>query len=158
MSDEVRWLDASQQQLWRRWLAVQALMPIAVHRGLQQESELSGQDYVVLVVVSEAPEQRIRVTDIARDLYWERSRVSHQVSRMEKRGLLERRECGEDGRGSFVGLTKGGRTAIGGAAPGHVALVRRVLFDALSEDQLEALTGIVDVMVDRLSHELGAYD
>ena len=107
-------------------------------------------DYEVLVHLTDSPEGRVRVTDLARLLQWERSRVSHHVTRMERRGLVERRECAEDGRGAFIAVTPAGRTAIEQAAPGHVAAVRRLVFDALDEDDVTSLSQAVDKMLSRL--------
>jgi DNA-binding MarR family transcriptional regulator len=91
-----------------------------------------------------------RVTDLARLLLWERSRLSHHVTRMERRGLVERVECPEDARGAFVAVTAAGRSAIGHAAPGHVRAVRRLVFDGLSSAEVDGLGSIVDKLLARM--------
>ncbi|WP_299051354.1 MarR family transcriptional regulator [uncultured Nocardioides sp.] len=144
------WLDDRQQQVWRRWLAVETLLPAALHRELQADAGLSLQDFAVLVQLTEAEEGRLRVTDLARLLTWEKSRASHHLTRMESRGLVERRACPEDGRGSFVGVTAAGRQAIEAAAPGHVQEVRSLLFDGLSDTELEVLDTVLTRVVSRL--------
>ena len=93
---------------------------------------------------------RIRVTDLARLLQWERSRVSHHTTRMERRRLVQRLECAEDGRGAFIVITPQGRAAIEQAAPGHVTTVRRLIFDALTPDEIDALATITDKALTQL--------
>ena len=144
MTDEPRWLTPEHEQLWRRWLQLNALLPAVLHRELQADAELSLPDFDVLVHLTDSPEGRVRVSDLARGLSWERSRVSHHIARMERRGLVCREECRDDGRGAWVALSDAGRTAIEQAAPGHVATVRRVLFDVLTSEELAVMTGVVD--------------
>ena len=91
--------------------------------------------------------------DLARGLNWERSRVSHHVTRMERRGLVERSECRNDGRGAWVVLTKQGRCAIERAAPGHAATVRRLIFDNLTAQELKVMSGVIDKVLSRLPAE-----
>ena len=90
------------------------------------------------------------MSDLARLLQWERSRVSHHLTRMERRGLVQRSECAEDGRGAFISVTTTGRTANEQAAPGHVAAVRRLVFDALDENDVSGLSVALDKMLARL--------
>jgi DNA-binding MarR family transcriptional regulator len=101
-------------------------------------------------VLTEAPEGRLRVFEIASALAWEQSRVSHQLARMKRRGLIGRQECPSDARGAFVVLTETGRAAIERAAPAHVETVRQLVFDGLSHDQLAALTAVTERVLDRL--------
>jgi DNA-binding MarR family transcriptional regulator len=86
---------------------------------------------------------------------WERSRLSHQIARMVKRGLVAREECAEDGRGAFVVITPAGRETIEAASPKHVAAVRRLVVDVLDPDELAALGRISDRILDRLDDEPG---
>ena len=95
----------------------------------------------------------MRVSDLARLLQCERSRVSHYLTRMERRGLVERRECAEDARGAFISVTKSGRAANEQAAPGHVAAVRRLVFDALDDNDVSGLSAALDKMLAR-RHEV----
>ena len=135
MSSDVRWLTAEEERVWRRWLTLNARLSATLHRELQDDAGLSMPDFEVLVHLTDSPEGRIRVTDLARLLQWERSRVSHHVTRMERRRLVQRVECAEDGRGAFIVITPQGRAAIEQAAPGHVNTVRRLVFDALSPEE-----------------------
>ena len=107
-------------------------------------------DFEVLVHLTDSPEGRIRVTDLARLLQWERSRVSHHVTRMERRRLVQRVECAEDGRGAFVVITPQGRAAIEQAAPAHARAVRELVFDSLTDRELASLTAITDKVLGRL--------
>jgi len=140
------WLDDDQQQVWRSWLELTARLPVALHRQLQATSDLSLPDFDVLVQLTDQAEGRVRVSALAQALQWERSRLSHHLSRMQKRGLVAREECDDDGRGAWVLLTSAGLAAIGAAAPGHVETVRALFFDALSADQVRALGEITAVL------------
>src|SRR4051794_3150687 len=150
MTDESPWLPDDAERLWRRWLRMNALLPGALHRELQADAGLSLPDFDVLVQLTDSPESRVRVSDLARGLQWERSRVSHHVTRMERRGLVRREECRDDGRGAWVVLTDQGRTTIEQAAPGHVATVRRLVFDAVTPREMEVLAGVIEKVLDRL--------
>ncbi len=108
---------------------------------------MSAADYAVMVPLSEAQDGRLRTKDLGAALGWDRSRTSHQVTRMVKRGLLIREFCEDDARGSVVGLTSAGRTAIEKAAPNHVALVRQLFFDPLSDHELDELGVVLDRML-----------
>ena len=150
MADGDPWLSADAQYLWRQWLRLNAELPGVLHRELQTDAGLSLSDFEVLVTLTDTAEGRVRVTDLARALSWERSRVSHHVTRMERRGLVERSECRDDGRGAWVVLTEQGRSAIERAAPGHAATVRRLIFDDLTPEELTVMTGVIDRVLTRL--------
>ena len=156
MADESPWLSADAQRLWRRWLRLNALLPAVLNRELQADAGLSLPDFEVLVQLTDTPEGRVRVTDLARDLNWERSRLSHHITRMESRGLVERTECREEGRVAWVVLTKRGRAAIERAAPGHAATVRRLIFDDLTPQEFKVMNGVIDKVLDRLAGEADA--
>jgi DNA-binding MarR family transcriptional regulator len=96
------------------------------------------------VPLSEAPGGLIRARDLGRLVGWDRTRVSHQLSRMEKRGFVTREECPDEARGSMVRLTSTGRSAIEAAASEHVSTVRRLFFDPLSDDELDTLATLLD--------------
>lgn len=149
MESEVRWLTAREQHLWRGWLKLNAELASTLQRELQQDAGLSMPDYEVLVHLTDNPEGRVRVTELAGLLQWERSRVSHHIKRMERRGLVERAQCSDDGRGAFIVITPQGRAAIEEAAPGHVMAVRRLMFEALSEEEKVALAAVIDKLLAR---------
>jgi DNA-binding MarR family transcriptional regulator len=149
MRTEIPWLSAQEEHLWRAWTQLNAELSATLQREMQTDAKLSLSDYEVLVHLTDSPEGRLRVSDLARLLQWERSRVSHHLTRMERRGLVERRECPEDGRGAFIAVTATGRTANERAAPGHVAAVRRLVFDVLDADEVASLTAVIDKMLAR---------
>src|SRR5436853_4648841 len=131
-----RWLNDRQQHLWHGFRHVNQDLFAVLHQQLARESGLSGADYKVLHELSVAPDGLLRARDLGSDIGWDRSRLSHHLSRMEQRGLLIREECAEDARGLMVRLTKAGQRAIEDAAPGHVAAVKRYFFDQLSKDEI----------------------
>lgn len=139
-----RWLSTPEQILWRSWLNVHNRMNTALARQLSRDSSLSLPDYEVLVHLSEADGGRQRITALADGLQWDRSRLSHQITRMAKRGLVRRETCEADGRGAFVILEDDGRQAISAAAPGHVGQVRELLFDQISEQECSNLLAILE--------------
>lgn len=144
------WLDDAQQRVWRQWVRVASSLPSALDHRLQEESGLSHGDYGVLVQLSEAPGGRLRIAVLADALDWERSRLSHQLRRMERRGLVARVGCPEDGRGAFAVLTDEGRARLEQAAPGHALVVRELLFDHLDADGLAALDDVTSGVLERL--------
>ncbi|RKT55803.1 MarR family winged helix-turn-helix transcriptional regulator [Saccharothrix australiensis] len=136
---EPRWLDDREARVWRAYLDLNRELPAVLERGLVREAGLSNADYALLAPLSEAPDGLVRARELGALVGWERSRLSHQVARMEKRGLVVREECPEDARGSMVRLTPAGRAAIESAAPAHVEAVRRYLFDALTDEEVDVL-------------------
>src|SRR5580700_9063585 len=148
------WLTADEQRAWRTYLRLNSLLPARLNRQLQQDSGLTLPEYEVLVQLSEAPQQQRRPFQICEALNWEQSRLSHQLTRMQHRGLVAREECEADGRGAFVVLTAAGANAIQSAAPGHVAAVRRLVFDRLGDDQRAAFEQACTAIIDALA-ELG---
>src|SRR5690606_4860406 len=136
---EIRWLDEREARAWRALQAVQLRLTSQLSRELAADSELSYPDYTVLVVLTDQPDGRLRAYQLGHELGWEKSRVSHHVSRMEARGLVRRERCSSDQRGAYVVVTERGRAAIEAAAPGHVAAVRRYFIDRLTPEQLDAL-------------------
>lgn len=152
---EARWLDEREQRAWRGLLGMSARLDSQLGRALQQRSGLSHADYAVLVALSESPEGRLRAFELVGALEWEKSRLSHQLRRMEERALVARQDCPTDRRGAFVVLTPEGRSAIEAAAPSHVADVRRWFLDALSPAQLDALAEISEAVLGRLAGATG---
>jgi DNA-binding MarR family transcriptional regulator len=147
------WLSDDEQRAWRTYLRMSSLLPAALNRELQQDSGLTLPEYEVLVQLSETPQQRLRPFQICEALNWEQSRLSHQLTRMERRGLVSRQECAADGRGAFIGLTAAGADAIGAAAVRHVAAVRRLIFDRLSDAQRAAFEEACAAVVAALSEQ-----
>ena len=146
------WLTPKQQRAWVAYMRVQLRMSYEMNRQLQADSALSLADYDVLVALSGAANAGLRVSDLAAQIGWERSRLSHQLRRMEERGLAERRASADDGRITNVVLTPKGRQAIAEAAPGHVDLVRSLFFDPLPENLLGPFTAALEHIHVNLNH------
>ncbi|TQM37755.1 MarR family winged helix-turn-helix transcriptional regulator [Pseudonocardia cypriaca] len=153
--DEARWLDEREARVWRGIIGVQQRLSAVLERRLTRDGGLSGAEYTLLVPLSEAPDGLLRARDLGRMVGWERSRISHQVARMEKRGLVAREECSEDARGSMVRLSDAGRAAIVAAAPAHVAAVRQYFFDALTDAELDVIGPALERVLDRLPESDG---
>jgi DNA-binding MarR family transcriptional regulator len=146
-----QWLADDEQRAWRGLVQMTSRLDARLNRELQQSSGLSLADYDVLVLLTEAPDGRLRMFELVDDLQWEQSRLSHHVARMQRRGLVAREECTTDKRGAFVVLTDAGRDAIEKAAPGHVDTVRRLVFDGLSRQQVAMLETFVGRVLSRLA-------
>ena len=134
----VQWLTADEQRAWRAYLRAGALLTARLNRQLQADSGLSLPEYEVLVQLSEAPDGQLRPFQLGLALDWEQSRLSHLLARMIRRGFVTRQDCPGDRRGALVVLTGAGRAAIESAAPGHVAAVRRLIFDQMDSAQAAA--------------------
>lgn len=117
---------------------------------ISADSPLSYQDYIVLIELTDQPEGQLRQFELVRDLGWEKSRLSHHVTRMSSRGLVEKRRCPSDRRGAFVAITDAGRAAIEAAAPGHLEAVRDVFVDRLTADELEVFADVAERVLDEL--------
>ncbi len=150
-----RWLDDRQAEVWQDYLALNRELYATLEAQLL-EAGLSAADYTVLVPLSASPEGLLRARELCTEIGWDRSRLSHQVSRMEKRGLVARQECSEDGRGSMVRLTHAGRTAIAEAAPGHAEATHRLFFDLLSDRELVTLGAVFARLLGCLRAEAAA--
>jgi DNA-binding MarR family transcriptional regulator len=154
--DEPRWLDDAEQRIWRSFLELNRLLMRALDRQLQVDSGLSLADYEVLSILSESPDRRLRMSELAERTTFSKSRLSHAVSRLEASGWIARVECPEDRRGLFAQLTEAGMAVLAGAAPGHVAAVRRYLFDPLSGTQVRQLGAVTAAVKAALDAELAA--
>lgn len=150
MVSEVEWLNEMEMKVWRRWLRVQTELPAALGRELAADSELSMQDYETMVRLHESEGCRLRISELADQMHWERSRLSHHLRRMENRGLIVKESCATDGRGAFVRLTDDGIKALSAAAPGHVQTVRRYFLDGMSEEELHTLGRVLEGMLERV--------
>ncbi|HEV3226401.1 MAG TPA: MarR family transcriptional regulator [Acidimicrobiales bacterium] len=148
---EPRWLDDGEQRAWRGLLSAQRELRSRTTRRLQRETGLSESDYEVLVNLSEAPSGRLRAYELGRATKWEKSRLSHHLTRMADRGLVARESCPTDNRGAFIVITKAGRAAITDAAPLHVDHVRELFVDALTPAQLDALADATESILAHLA-------
>jgi DNA-binding MarR family transcriptional regulator len=147
---QTRWLDERQQRAWRGHLAVQARLTAELNRRLQADAGLSLADFDVLVALSERDGAPMRVQALAEALQWEKSRLSHHLTRMQRRELVDRQDCPDDARGAFVVLTPVGRRTIEQAAPAHVEAVQALVFDGLDDRQVETWAQVADAVLDRI--------
>jgi DNA-binding MarR family transcriptional regulator len=131
-----RWLTPEEQRAWRAYVAASSLLEDALDRQLQQEAGLPHLYYSVLAALSEAPDRRMRMTDLAQHLKITRSRLTYAVTRLEKDGVLRREDCQWDKRGSVAVLTDEGMALLERTAPGHVETVRKAVFDHLDPEQI----------------------
>jgi DNA-binding MarR family transcriptional regulator len=123
---------------WRDFIETAEALRSALAARLQQECALSPGDYAVLLALSEAPGRRLRSSDLAAAIDWERSRLSHHLGRMERRGLIRREECATDSRGAEIVLDPPGADAFRAATVPHLRAVRELFVDALTPRQLAA--------------------
>jgi DNA-binding MarR family transcriptional regulator len=134
-----RWLNAGQQQHWRAYITASTLLDEQLARELQAAHGLTMADYEILVRLSDSPTRRLRMSQLAERSLASRSRLSHQIDRMEKAGLVRREPCEEDRRGANAVLTDHGWKTLVEAAPTHVAGVREHLVDVLTDEEFAAL-------------------
>jgi DNA-binding MarR family transcriptional regulator len=138
---EANWLDTREDRAWRAFMHAHHQLVALLHRRLQ-ESGLSGADYEVLAMLSAHDGGRMPARELCNALGWEKSRVSHQVRRMENDGLIGREPNPDDARSTVVCLLPTGRAAIKKAAPRHVEDVRRNFIDLLTPAELDTLTAL----------------
>jgi DNA-binding MarR family transcriptional regulator len=147
---EPQWLTAEQQHMWRAFQRMRRALDRGLERQLADEAGLSSTDFEVLVALSEASPRELRARDLVQMLSWDRSRLSHHLRRMEQRGLVERRDCPGDARGTIIVLTPPGWSVIEAAAPAHVAVVRSFVFDVLTPAEVQTFT----VLAERISDQI----
>jgi DNA-binding MarR family transcriptional regulator len=155
-----RWLDEEQQRTWRAWLSVSELLPRALDAQLQRDAAIGHAAYVVLAMLSEAPDRSRRMSDLARRSNQSQSRLSHTVSRLEERGWVRRERAADDGRGNLAVLTDAGWDVVRTFAPGHVDAVREAVFDPLTPEQTRLLGQALEAVLERLDpdHSLRLQD
>jgi DNA-binding MarR family transcriptional regulator len=148
---ETRWLTDDEQRTWRAFLAASHLLMDRLDRELQRDAGMPHAYYAILAALSEAPGRALRMGELARWLGSSPSRLSHAIARLEERDWVRRGRCPTDKRGTIAMLTDGGFAALAAAAPGHVAGVRRHLFDQLNPQQQARLRDIGETLVAHLS-------
>jgi DNA-binding MarR family transcriptional regulator len=144
------WLDEREQRAWRGYTQMHRRLTRVLGQRLVRDSGLSSADYELLVPLSEAPGGQLRARDLARTVDWEKSRLSHHLTRMEQRGLVVRRDCPTDARGAFIALSAQGRQAIEAAAPQHASDVRSNFIDLLTPDEIAVLATISERVLGHL--------
>ena len=147
---DTRWLNDQEMAAWVRLAAVLELLPGVLDSQLRRDAELTHFDYYALAMLSEAPQQTLRMTSLAAQTNATLPRLSHVIHRLEDRGLVERFPCPQDARATNVRLTPSGWDKVRQTAPGHVANVRQHVIDALTPEQVNQLTGITNAILNRL--------
>ncbi|WP_433174412.1 MarR family winged helix-turn-helix transcriptional regulator [Actinoallomurus sp. CA-150999] len=127
---------AEELRVWRDFIETAEALRSTLTSRLQSESGLSPGDYAVLLALSEADGHRLRSSELATGIGWERSRLSHHLARMERRGLIRRENCATDSRGAEVVLAAEGTEAFRSASIPHLRAVRELFIDALTPEQL----------------------
>lgn len=149
-TDEVRWLTPEELDAWVRFVAVLELLPGVLDSQLRRDAGMTHFEYFVVATLSEAPDRTLRMAALAGRTNATLPRLSHVVSRLEGRGLVERFPCPEDGRATNARLTDSGLDQVRRAAPGHVATVRQHVIDPLNHEQVAQLGAIAEAMLTRL--------
>ncbi len=145
-----RWLDTSQQQAWRALIMGMTLLTDRLDADLRRGFDISLAEYEILVRLSERPERRLRMAQLADAMAHSRSRVTHTVKRMEKAGLVRRFDSEEDRRGVVCEMTEQGYDLLVRMAPTHVNGVRDYLVDLATDDDLKALGRVMNSVADKL--------
>jgi len=148
-SGDARWLTDPEQRAWRAYIRLAKMLMRQLDRDLHPFG-LSTNDYEILVELSEAPANRLRMTELADLTAQSRSRLSHQITRMEAKDLVRREGCDGDKRGTFAVITPRGMATIERVAPSHVDSVRRHFIDQICADSLTALTEAYEPVLERL--------
>lgn len=146
---ETRSLDPEEWGFWDTWMRAQRLLTRELERGLQRDCDISKAEFSVLVTLWQAGRE-MRVGELSEVLDWDKSRVSHQLTRMEKRGFVTRTTYGSDGRRAGIALTAEGRSAAQSAILVHGGHIRRHFLDSLTPEQTSVIRAWSEQAVDRL--------
>jgi DNA-binding MarR family transcriptional regulator len=149
-----RWLDDDERRTWIGFLYAQMLLMEQIEQDLQRDAGMPLAYYQILVTLSEHPDRAMRMSSLARSLFFSRSRLSHAVDRLERSGWVRRDTCAEDGRGAIAVLTDEGFATLEAAAPQHVESVRTHLFDRLTPEQVKEVREVSEVLVQHLLDSL----
>lgn len=142
------WLSDRQQVVWRRWLAMWRMVDARIERDMQQYGGMPFAYYLVLAMLSEAPDRQLRMNRLSEIVGFSQSRLSHAVARLEDLGWVRRDQAEGDRRGQIATLTDAGFERLDKVAPLHAETVRATLFDPLTDDQLGELERIFDAVLD----------
>jgi len=150
---EVSEIDATEWQLWHDFATMHRDLMRELDRRLQRDAGISQGDYGVMLTLFQAPDRRLRPGELGEAIAWEKSRLSHQLTRMVARGLVERVECDTDGRGSWVVLTRDGRRALLGAMRDHASAIRSLFLDVLGPAERRMIADVAARVGGRLHEE-----
>ena len=144
MKDDTPWLDEQEDRIWRSFLEATVRINTGLSDALKERTGLTIDDYEVLVRLSESDAQRMRMTELSRQLLHSQSRLTQRIDRLAKRGLVTREKCPDDGRGTFAVLTNEGLKVITEAAPDHVRDVRAALIDLIEPKERALVATVLD--------------
>ena len=147
---KTRELSNRQAAAWSSYQRMRVRLTGRLNRELARETGLSEADFEILIALSELPDESVRALALRCGLEWEKSRLSHQLRRMEQRGLVTREHCTEDNRGSVIRVTAAGRKLAEEARQAHEQAVRRYVCDALTPEQMDALGTIAETVLAQL--------
>jgi len=147
---EVSQISDAEWDVWRSFTTMRRQLDLALEQQLQRDAGISRADFEILLAIFEAPEKQLRARELVDRLGWEKSRVSHQVTRMEHRDLVTRRECDSDLRSSWILLTPAGKRAVLGSMRDHAMTIRKYFFDALTPTELEVMSAASQRVLDAI--------
>jgi DNA-binding MarR family transcriptional regulator len=153
MTNPTKWLTEDERTAWVQLSAVLELLPGALDCQLRRDADLTYFGYYVLAMLSEAPERTLRMSALAAQTNATLSRLSHVISRLEDRGMVERFTCPKDGRATNAGLTATGWAKVQESAPDNVTTVRQHVIDTLTPEQVDQLTAITAALLTQLDPE-----
>jgi DNA-binding MarR family transcriptional regulator len=139
-----------EMELWRSFYIMRRQLELTLERRLQADAGISTADYEILIALFNSPSKRLRAGQIGDLIGWEKSRVSHQITRMEQRELVKREECGDDARGVWVVLTSDGNRSVLGAERDRRDATRQYFFDVLDENEKAVLLSISHKVLDTI--------
>ncbi len=142
-----RWLSDEEQTAWRRLIAVISLLPQQLDVRMREHHAITMHEYWVLAMLSESPDRALRMRELARRSTASPSRLSHTVARLQERGWVTRHQATADRRGQTATLTDAGWRVVQDTAQAHVTDVRDLVFDQLSEDQVQQLSAVCDQLL-----------
>ena len=147
---DTRWLSDEEQRTWRKLVAVLMKLPAGLETQLQRDAEISHFEYWVLALLSEAPRRAMRLSALAAQANSSLSRLSHVVTRLERKGLVAREPCPDSSRSMLAVLSDRGHAKLVAAAPGHVDAVQALVFDGLTPEQLGELDRACTAILERI--------
>lgn len=155
-STEPRWLSSEEQTAWRAFITAATMLTRQFNADMLATHDLSMDDYAILAMLSEAPDDRLRFGELAEVLRVPKAHITYRFRRLEGQGLVRREACPTDARGAYAVLTREGRHRIEEAAPTHVESVRQHLLDHITPEQLrtigEAMTAVIDAECTETPH------
>jgi DNA-binding MarR family transcriptional regulator len=148
--ERARWLTPDERAAWLSLVGVMVKLPAALDAQLQRDAGLSYIEYMVLAMLSEQPERKLRMSELATTINASLSRLSHVANRLERQQLIRRESDPEDGRFTNAVLTEPGMEKVVNSAPGHVEAVRRLVIDPLTAGQLDGVREAGDLIQARI--------